>query len=308
MSHPELAAAMARAFTRRQALLADPELEAHRLFHGWTEGQPGLEIDRYGDTAVVAFRAHQEELLPVATAALAELPVIERVIARPRRGEPFPLRGELPAGPTIVREYGLRFAVELSRPGNPGLYLDARPARAWIREHAAGRRALNLFAFTGSLGVAAIAGGATGVTHVDSQRGMLERCRANHALNDQAIDDRDLARMNIYQHLRKNAAKRRRYGAIILDPPPVGDYKSDRTPGGRGVPALAPLCAQMLEPGGWLLILFHHSDRSREEHERELLDAAGIELEVAWRGDSGDDFPEPNPRRRLRPTAFVRPA
>src|SRR5262249_43288443 len=162
----------------------------------------------------------------------------------------------------VVREPGgLRFAIDLGRAGNPGLYLDARPVRAWLRGGAAaGRRVVNLFAWTGSLGVAAAAGGARPVTQADSHAASLVWCRSNAELSGVACDDRDLARMNVYQHIRRAQAGRQRYDAIILDPPPGPEAPrpKDRTPGLRGVAALAAPSARMLEPGGWLLCLFHH--------------------------------------------------
>jgi 23S rRNA (cytosine1962-C5)-methyltransferase len=215
----------------------------------------------------------------------------------------------MPPRPTLVRELGLRFAVELWQPRNPGLFLDARPARAWIRGHSEGRRVLNLFAFTGSLGIAAAAGGARGVTHVDSQKRALARCRDNHDHNGLHIDDRDLVRVNVYQHLRRASAQRRQFDAIIADVPPesYASRRNDRTPGARGVAGLAASMTRMLAPGGWMLCFFHHGGE-RGEREAEVLRAADAPLEIAWRGGSGPDFPEADLRRSLRLTAFARAA
>jgi 23S rRNA (cytosine1962-C5)-methyltransferase len=285
----------------RAARVARGDLDCVRLFHGWGEGCPGLEIDRYGDAAVIE---HAPDLAP--EQALEALDDFATVVARPRGfgTRPVALRGALDR--RVVVEDGIRFSIDLARTGNPGLYLDARPARRWIRDHARGRRVLNLFAFTGSLGIAAAVGGARSVTHVDSHRGALDWCRVNSELNSIPVDDRDLARMNIYQHLRRGQAGRQRYDAILLDPPPgpAEPRHKDRTPGQRGVAALAPLCARMLAPGGWLLCFFHHDRRERDAIEEEI--ARTAELEVCWRGQSGPDFPEPDPARALRVTAFER--
>ncbi|HWM87451.1 MAG TPA: class I SAM-dependent methyltransferase [Kofleriaceae bacterium] len=286
----------------RAELERDPDVDCYRLFHGWSEGCPGLEIDRYGDAVVIA---HGPELAPRLGELVETLDQCRRfevVVARGRGAEPIALRGAPPAGPTwLVREHGLRFAVDLMRAGNPGLYLDARPARQWIRRNAAGRRVLNLFAFTGSLGVAAAAGGARPVAHVDSHRGALDWCRENARLNGVEVDERDLARMNIYQHIRRAQAGRQRYGAIILDAPPGPERPraKDRTPGLRGTLALAPLAARMLEPGGWLLCFFHRDARDPARLEAEMAAAAGVRLEPLWRGASGPDFPGPDPRGDL---------
>ncbi len=295
------------AWKRRSAL---HELDAYRVFHGWSEGVPGLEIDRYADAAVVSYKARVELDIDAVAAALIAVHPFDLIVAKPRDARPVAVIGSLPDGPHLVRELGMTFALELEQPRNPGLYLDARPARAWIHANSSERRVLNLFAFTGSLGVSAAVGGARSVTHVDSQRGALRRCKHNHELNGVAIDDRDLMRVNIYQHLRRASAKRRRFDAIILDAPPYSEAsaRSDRTPGARGLPALAALTAPLLNPGGWLLCFFHHSPLSHAEHEAAFVADAGMELDIAWRGTSGDDFPESDERNKLRLTAFTKPA
>ena len=61
----------------------------------------------------------------------------------------------------------------------------------------------------------------------------------------------------------------------------------------------------MLGPGGWLLCFIHHDRRARDTIEAEIAAAAGG-LEVLWRGGAGPDFPEPDPARALRVTAFVK--
>lgn len=301
---PALRLDIARAWQRRSALHDDPTLDAYRVFHGWQEGAPALEIDRYGDAAFITYRDRVEHRLDDAVAALDEVADLRLIVGKPRDGEPHTLRGVMPADPYPVLEHGLRYFIEPWRPRNPGLYLDARPARRWLLDNARDRRVLNLFAFTGSLGVAAAVGGAAKVVHVDSQRGALARCLANHALNGVPTDDRDLARVNIYQHLKRNAARRRRWDGIIIDPPPVAPSAAARAR--LGMPRLIPLLGATLAPGGWLLCFFHHSQRSVEDHEREVLDGAGVPLEVMWRGENGPDFPENRPERRLRLTAFRR--
>ena len=77
--------------------------------------------------------------------------------------------GTLPGedGEIEVREHGLRFGVDLGRGQKGGLFLDQRENRALVRTLAAGRRVLNLFAYTGGFSIYAAAGGAGGTTTVD---------------------------------------------------------------------------------------------------------------------------------------------
>lgn len=286
-----LSEAIAAAWERRRALHDAPELDAYRVLHGATEGAPGLAIDRYGDVLTVDAKQpwldHKDE---IAAAIPGDDTVVWSGIGRVR-GAPVPDTVE-------VVEHGMRFGIEPHARGNPGLYLDARPARAWLRGNSRGGLILDLFCFTGALGVAAGVGGARAVTFVDQQKRALRRVRDNCARNGVRLDDRDLVREDVYRFLRR--CERRFDGIVIASAPqvpgrPDQDYRS-----------LAPAAAARLAPGGWLLCFFHHSDRPRADHEAEVLAAVDEPLRVIWRGGSGPDFPETDERCRLRVTAFAR--
>jgi len=298
----ELLAAVDAAVHRRESVFAAGDVDAFRLFHGWTEGCPRIEVDRWGSALTIEARETTADLASAIGGHLVGQLECDSITLKVRGRDPHLIHGTAP-GTVLVREGSLRFAVEPQRPRNPGLYLDGRPARRWILENSRERRILNLFAFTGSLGLAASAGGARAVTHVDSQSSALDRLRANYRLNELRIDERDLVRLNIYQHLRKKATQRQRYDGIIIDCPPYAPHK-DRTPGERGIFALARHARPMLAPGGWMLCFFHHLSEPRDELEAKIVRECGDDLEIAWRGSSGDDFPETEPAHKSRMTAF----
>lgn len=292
-----------RALEARAPLAADPQTTAYRLFHGYSEGCPGLVIDRFGDVVIMEDRGAGEESVEAARAFLAESGEIQTVVLKGRGVEPKAVVGTLPSEATVVLEEGLSYQVEPWAPRNPGLYLDARPARTWLRQHSEGRRILNLYSFAGSLGVAAMAGQARGVTHVDTQKRALARCQENHRLNGQRSDARDLERMEVRKMLRKAASKGRTFDGIIVDPPPP-----DRSPTSRRdveTPiSLAPLLAKVAAPNAWILCFFHHDSRSWDELEAAMGKALERSWESVWRGRSGIDFPEDTPEKDLRLSAL----
>ncbi len=63
------------------------------------------------------------------------------------------------------------------------MFLDHRITRQRVGELAAGRRFLNLFAYTGTATVHAVGGGATSSTTVDMSRTYLDWARRNLDLN-----------------------------------------------------------------------------------------------------------------------------
>lgn len=292
-----LAEKIRQAWDRRAELHADSQTEAYRLFHGWNEGLVGLEIDRYGEFVLMSSKGADAKCFAVAAEALQSLHEFECIASKLRDQSPQAVIGTLPTSTFSVLEQGLHYNIEFHQPRNPGLYLDARPARAWIRDHSRDRHLLNLFSYAGSLGVAGMAGGARSVTHVDTQKRALARCQENHERNEQKISGRDLACEDVFAYLRK--AKKRRLGGIILDPPPQKD-----SPAGRDMSALAALAADMLAEEAWMMCFFHHDSRSWEELNESIIECAARPLKLVWQSRSGSDFPESDERRVLRLSVF----
>lgn len=125
--------------------------------------------------------------------------------------------GEVP-NELQVTEEGLNYQVRLGQVQNPGLFLDMRLGRRWLRECSAGAKVLNLFAYTCPFSVAAIAGGAQQVVNLDMSSGALGQGRINHQLNEI-----DMSKVKFFAHdLFKSWGKLRKFGPydrMIIDPP-----------------------------------------------------------------------------------------
>jgi 23S rRNA (cytosine1962-C5)-methyltransferase len=117
-----------------------------------------------------------------------------------------------------ICEHGLHYRLDLGKKQNSGLFLDMRYGRQWVQAQAAGKRVLNLFAYTCGFSVAALAGGARQVVNLDMARAALSRGRDNHRLNQH-----DLSQVVFLGHdLFKSWGKVGKYGPydlIIIDPP-----------------------------------------------------------------------------------------
>ncbi|MBT8146321.1 MAG: class I SAM-dependent methyltransferase, partial [Gammaproteobacteria bacterium] len=118
----------------------------------------------------------------------------------------------------LVEEDGLNYEVRPGRNRHAGLFLDTRPLRQWLRTNSEGANVLNLFAYTCSLSVAALAGGASQVVNVDMNKPSIEWGMANHQHNKQ-----DLQRVKALPHNLFTSWGRiqqlGRYDTIIIDPP-----------------------------------------------------------------------------------------
>lgn len=108
-----------------------------------------------------------------------------------------------------IREWGVSYRIDLQLNKDCGFYLDSALLRKWLLENAAGKRVLNTFAYTGSLGNAAEAGGALSVTQTDLNRNYL---RAAHDSQEYIFGDF----FHVTASLRRSE---RLFDIILLDPP-----------------------------------------------------------------------------------------
>ena len=152
-----------------------------------------------------------------------------------------------------VEEGGHRFWVNLHDYLDTGLFLDHRLTRRWIQQHAHGKRFLNLFAYTASATVYAVAGGAERSVTVDLSNTYLEWARANLELNRIEEGTRHrLVRADVRRFLQE---ERGLYDLVFLDPPTTSTSKSMDSRFEIGPDHVELIAATMarLAPGGELL-------------------------------------------------------
>ena len=154
-----------------------------------------------------------------------------------------------------VAEGGLRFIVNLDSYLDTGLFLDHRKTRGMVRDMAAGRRFLNLFAYTGSFTVYAAAGGAERSQSVDLSNTYLDWAGRNLRLNGFDLARHELVRADAFAYLDGAARAGKQFDLIVLDPPSFSNSKRmrDVLDVQRDHPRLIAGCMRLLSPQGTLL-------------------------------------------------------
>jgi 23S rRNA (cytosine1962-C5)-methyltransferase len=253
---------IAEAVERRAALAGRPDLTAYRLVNGAGDGLPGVAIDRLDDVLVV--HVEQAELVPdlqsIQPAFRAGYVKIHPLQASRARDIPSRQAWGDPIDGVVVRENGLMY---LTRPAGglaTGLFLDMREVRAWVRQVTAGKRVLNLFAYTCAFGVSALAGGAQRVLNLDVSRRYLGWGQENYTLNGLPVDARDFVYGDALDWLGRFARRDQRFDLVIVDPPSF----SSTDQGGafsaqRDYPRLAEAAARVVAAGGILLAATNHA-------------------------------------------------
>jgi 23S rRNA (guanine2445-N2)-methyltransferase / 23S rRNA (guanine2069-N7)-methyltransferase len=121
-----------------------------------------------------------------------------------------------------VTETCAKFLVNFTDYLDTGLFLDSRPIRQWIFDHAKGKSFLNLFCYTGSATVYAALAKAANTTSVDLSATYLEWAKRNLALNGFAPDTHQFIQADCLQWLQTQPKK---YELILLDPPTFSNSK-----------------------------------------------------------------------------------
>lgn len=152
-----------------------------------------------------------------------------------------------------AREGGLKFLVNLTDYLDTGLFLDHRWTRAYVRELSAGRKVLNLFAYTGSFTVYAAHGGAFETTTLDLSQTYLDWAKKNLELNGLGGSRHRFVRRDALEYLRTETKPR--FDVIVLDPPTFSNSKKmDGTfDVQRDHGELIGRCLKLLTPDGVLV-------------------------------------------------------
>jgi 23S rRNA (cytosine1962-C5)-methyltransferase len=222
-----------RAVARRRE---DPRLqgrEALRLVNAEGDDLPGLVVDRYGEIAVVRFstvgmavrRDAIRGILQELGGAASGYERTDATAAR-REGLPIfegPLWGDPPPPTVSIREGRRRYRVDVVGGQKTGFYLDQRDSRDLVESLGAGRRVLDLFAYTGGFAVAAALGGARAVTLVESSATAIALARENLASNAPGLEA-EIVHGDAFRFARGAGEP---FDLIILDPPSLARRRRD---------------------------------------------------------------------------------
>jgi 23S rRNA (cytosine1962-C5)-methyltransferase len=257
-------------------------LQVARVFHGRGRFFPALEsinIEWY--PPVLFVQCYEGELGSDVRSALEQVfeahanvetvliqsrpwPDVENQILFTRRIEEqsLPLEFHTPLTEELVCH------VSLGKNRNTGVFPDMRSGWAWVQEHAAGKRVLNLFSYTSVFSLFALKGGAKKVVNIDMCGSATKTAQLNHELND-LLDERvSIWKKNI---LKSNSqiAKQSKFDIIVLDPPPFhkGSFK-----GWSDYQKLLRRCRNYLKDGGIILAALNNQQVTFAEFASDILE------------------------------------
>ena len=252
MSHPDFSDLLG-------PYLVPPSHPQHRLFHGRGKTVPELEwltVDRFAPVLVATLFREQE--LATVEALCGQLqqamPTLgcDCLVLQYRYGgkaDNHIVCGILPQ-PAQVEEQGLCYKLDFERGQNLGFFADMAEGRRWLRANADGKKVLNLFSFTCSFSVAALAGGAESVVNIDLSDAALSLGKQNHALNGFQNAQVHYLPHNIFRSWKKLHSLGR-YDIIVVDPPSAqkGSFMAE-----KDYPKVLRKLHRLLKPEAELLV------------------------------------------------------
>jgi len=253
-----------KAITARKPLFDEKHQSAFRLFNGFLEGNSDIAIDIYARTVVIHNYADSpaegKNAVHVASEfLLEEFSWIKAIIIKTRKGAtPQAKNGVLIFGEkpdNRIREHGVWYALELMMNRDASLYLDTHNLRKWAIDNLLGKRVLNTFAYTGSLGVAAQAGGAERVVQADLSRKFLNVGKTSYTLNGFPIQKKDFQTGDFWSHINRLKRANERFDCVFLDPPFFASTSKGKVDLSQNSEKLINKVRPLIEDGGYLVAI-----------------------------------------------------
>jgi 23S rRNA (cytosine1962-C5)-methyltransferase len=180
----------------------------------------------------------------------------------------------------VVSENGIKYWIDFTSGYSQGIFLDQRDNRLALRQMAAGKKVLNLFAYTCAFGVSAALGGGDTV-NLDLSKRYLEWGKRNYALNGLDPEKHDFIYGDVADWLKRFRKKERKFDIILLDPPTFSrNDKGAIFTIEEGFTPLVEAAAALVAPGGTLMCCTNQRTMSPSEFRRLITD--GLEDLPDW--------------------------
>jgi 23S rRNA (cytosine1962-C5)-methyltransferase len=246
----------------REGLFGQPAAAGYRVISSEADGLSGLIVDRYDQWLTVQFTSlalgqRRERLAPI----LAEAVGCKGIYIRTERGigkleglelQDGPLWGEMPNGPVLIDDGIVRYRVDLREGQKTGFFLDQRANRLAAAKYMAGREVLDCFCYSGGFGLHAAKRGAVSVEAVDVSESALNLARQNADLN--GVNTVQFIKADVFDYLNEMVAQKRKFGAVILDPPKFARSKKSIKEALRGYRTMIGHAMRLLGQDGILVM------------------------------------------------------
>lgn len=250
------------AISFRNNLICLNDTNAFRLFHGESDGIPGLIVDRYDNTLVMQpLTAGVEREKKLISELLMELTGYRNLFERSdvdvralegleqHKGWIFQQDKQ---SSIEIREGSIKYLVDVENGQKTGFYLDQRANRARLLDFVKGKKVLNCFCFTGGFTLSALKADCSEVWSVDISGEAITQAKANADLNGFFVPEKNWIVADVFTYLRGLRDRGESFDVIVLDPPKFAPTINQVPQAARGYKDINLLAFKLLKPGGTL--------------------------------------------------------
>lgn len=301
-------ARLKRAIDGRAAIARDQSTDAYRLVHAESDYLPGLIVDRYGEWLVLqaltlGIDTRKREIAAYLMELTGARGVYERsdVDVRGKEGLNASrgiLAGIKPPESVHITEAGITLATNVTDGHKTGFYLDQRPNRllaaSLTRRIGPATQMLNLFSYTGSFGVHAVAASAGHVVQVDSSADALAVAEQQLTLNQLDPGKVEHVQADVFDYVRELTSEEDRFDIVVCDPPKFAHTASQVDRAARGYKDLNLHAFNLVRPGGYLLTFSCSGAVSRDLFQKIVFGAladSGRDGQILAHLGAGEDHP-----------------
>ncbi|MCX6232138.1 MAG: class I SAM-dependent rRNA methyltransferase [Bacteroidetes bacterium] len=283
-------------------LYENKSINAFRLIHGEGDLMPGLIMDYYDGNVVIQFHSYGMFLLKDTFVNVLKNVLGDKLKSIYNKSETTlsnaiekeDLKGFLfQANKTeiIVNEYDNQYIVDIEEGQKTGFFIDQRENRKLLEKYCAGKKVLNVFAYTGGFSIAALKGGAELVHSVDSSQKATNLTNKNVMLNFGECDKHQAFAEDAFSFLDKMDND---YDVVVLDPPAFAKHLHLKEKGLKGYRSINNKVIHNIKKGG-LLFTFSCSQAISSEDFRTMIFTAAAqakrEVKILHQLSQGADHP-----------------
>jgi 23S rRNA (cytosine1962-C5)-methyltransferase len=236
-----------------------------RLIFSEGDGLPGVIVDQYGSFLMLQLLSagaeyHKHRIVKALSKIQGIKGIWERSDASVRKlegleeshgllwGEPVPDRFK-------YQEGNRYYWVDLKEGHKTGFYLDQRVSRQRVQELSLDKDVLNVFAYTGGFGIAALRGGAKSVLNLESASLPIKISKENALIPENRVHQAqsfESKEVNAFEELRRLVKEHQSFDLIILDPPKLCEKQEQKEKAVRAYKDANLHALQLLKPNGLL--------------------------------------------------------
>lgn len=298
-------------FSKRELLIHNA-VTGYRGIHGENDDFPGLILDVYAKIGVL--KIYSDIWKPYLEVLISEIKdqyhldsIVIRFSRKIAQNNTFPYQEGAIIGQPLssekvaFEEYGVKFYAYTQSGHKTGFFLDQRPNRLWVQQHAKGKRVLDVFSYVGGFGIHALKGNAKSLTSIDISQHAMDVASENIALNKIDASKWTPMAADAFVALNELIAKKAQFDIVIIDPPSFAKQASEVVSASKQYERLARLGKELVAPKG-ILILGSCSSRISLEDFEKIHQNAKITTANGWKylhhtlhdDDHPITFPESN--------------